>query len=282
VTIESIDRVFALNDGTDWLLLSVTVGGSPADSHTLYATSNSGGGEVTAGDFVEITGTQAQTDVVDVATDGTNVAYLRPDALLVHAGGVNPGSPPSVQTPPGFPGDSAAGETVALTGMIHESGGGNLWLADSNGRLYSSSNFGTSWADPSSQIQISSSDTAPLPFTDLGTVPVGEPSTGTTLLVGTNGYGYRIVSTSPAEVTAADIATLTTPDAETSNYQASDLAGAAVLFFYGDPAPVTGYPVPTAQGEPKANDGYLLFAGTSNAGLWRALSYEEPVQWVQE
>ena len=109
----------------------------------------------------------------------------------------------------------------------------------------------------------------PLQFTDMTAVNNG----GTQLLVvGTDGDGYR-------ELDGAFIPT--TPAAEVSNYQASELAQATILAFYVDEG-VTVY-VPAQSGdtyEPKTGD--LLFAGTSNLGLWKALYGGDPPQWVRE
>jgi hypothetical protein len=109
-------------------------------------------------------------------------------------------------------------------------------------------------------------------------------ATGTTreILVGTNGYGYRVVGQAGSATAAT--AVVTTPDDDGSNYQASDLAGTAINVIFTDDVLRPLYPIPTGTGNDydSTNDGYLVFLGTANQGLWRALSYDGPVQWVRE
>ncbi len=173
-----------------------------------------------------------------------------------------------------------------LTGMMYDDsvgGSGLLWLADDAGHIYTSPLDAVEDWQKSASHEVSSSNDTPLPFTDFALVPVD--GTRTNLVVGTRGYGYRVLG---------DTTTITyesapqSPDlvVDGSNYQGSELAGAVVQTFYVDATPQSDYPVPTADGTPyEYFDGYLFFAGTTNQGLWRALSYpsdQGAVQWVRE
>ncbi|MFW5689854.1 MAG: hypothetical protein ACOC1U_09800 [Spirochaetota bacterium] len=273
--VASVDRVFTVNDGTEWLLVAVTMSGSGL-SRGLYATDNAGNSAtaVEGSEFTPIIGVNAQVGVIDVATNGTQVAYLTAASLLVHASGVDTGTAPETRTP------SESGTTLEAgdryTGTVYA--GGALWLADDGGHLYRSTDFGTNWTQSSVS---NGPDGNPLEFTDFGTVPESaEVGAATTLLVGTRGSGYRVMGDVSNATTTTE---LQSPAVDGSNYQASDLAGAAVTFFFTDPVAYTGYPVPTSNANtPEENDGYLIFAGSVTNGLWRALSYDGPIQWVRE
>lgn len=168
---------------------------------------------------------------------------------------------------------------------LYEATGQSVWLADDSGYLYSSSTAPiTTWVK-SGQTLVSGSSEDTLAFTALGLVPV--PGGAPAILVGTAGNGYRIVG--EAGAVTAETATVSSPDEDGSNYEASDLARTVVNTFFADDELLSDYPIPGPDaGTYQLQDGYLFFAGTSNQGLWRALSYDDPdsptdpVQWVRE
>jgi hypothetical protein len=261
--IDAVVRVLTFNVGADtWVVAVVETGLS---EYAVYAT-NDGSSPAAIPSFT------TSTPVIDVASDGaTRVAYVTPKAIYVDTDGDVTGT-----TAPAGPGSTPAlGAGARFTGGHYA--GGSLWLADDAGHLYSSADFGaTAWTRNSEPWQISSANQEPTPFTDFATVPRG---TVDIIVVGTAGYGYReIGDAATVNATAAP----TSPDVEGSNYQASELASAAVQTFFVNPSGVTDYPVATAAGN-QTWDGNLLFAGTVNQGLWRALSSDEgPIQWVRE
>ena len=268
-TVDSIIDIFVVNDGTERLVVSVLESDALND-YTLYVTSD-------GSTFTELANAASTAPWRDAASAGTAVAFMSSAGVIVDANGLA-SDDLTAKTAPGL----TSGDR--LTGMIYDDsagGSGLLWLADDGGHIYTSADLaaGTVW-QKSATHDVSSSNDAALPFTDFALVPVD--ATTTNLVVGTRGYGYRVLG---------DTSTITyesapqSPDlvADGSNYQGSELAGAVVQTFYVDPTPRSDYPVPTADGNPYENfDGYLFFAGTTNQGLWRALSYDGAVQWVRE
>lgn len=269
-TVASIVDIFVVNDGTERLVVSVLESDALND-YTLYVTSD-------GSSFTEL---DAATTAPwrDAAGDGTAVAFMSSAGVIIDADGLA-ADDLTAKTAPGL----TSGDR--LTGMIYDEstgGSGLLWLADDAGHIYTSPlDAATGW-DKSTTHDVSSSNDAALPFTDFALVPAD--ATTTNLVVGTRGYGYRVLG---------DTTTITfesapqSPDlvVDGSNYQGSELAGAVVQTFYVDSTLRSDYPVPTADGNPYENfTGYLFFAGTTDQGLWRALSYpssQGAVQWVRE
>lgn len=161
--LDSIGRLFVVegSDGTH-LLASVESNPSPdAVTHELYASAD-------GSTFTPVGGSAGQTPFLDVASDGTNVAYLRANALLTDTD-VLAGADP-VAAAPGI--DSGA----RYTGLHidDQSGSDRLWLADDSGFLYSSDDFGSSWTRTASAIEISTNNDEAIPFTDFASVQLGE------------------------------------------------------------------------------------------------------------
>ncbi len=271
-TVASIVDIFVVNDTTDvWLVVSVQESSEPND-YALYVTSD-------GSTFTELASSAPAEPFpyapwTDAVSDGTDTAFMSSSSVLVDTDGNLGDDDLTAKTAP----DLSSGDR--LTGMIYDADTSSLWLADDAGHIYTSPlDAATGW-DKSPTHEVSSSNDAALPFTDFALVPVD--ATTTNLVVGTRGYGYRVLG---------DTSTITyesapqSPDlvADGSNYQGSELAGAVVQTFYVESTARSDYPVPTADGNPYENfDGYLFFAGTTNQGLWRALSYDGAVQWVRE
>ncbi len=264
--VRRINEVFAINDGTERLIVSVATTDTPA-KHVLYASSD-------GTTFVPLSGTTLDNSAwIGVATDGTDVAYLSTTGVTRHAGGVDPATAPDAVTPTG---PEARDSDAIFTSILYDEDGGLLWLADSKGYLYTSDDFGATWQKGNAN-EVSATNDAPIWFTALAAVPKG-PQT-TIIIAGTRGHGYRVVGTS-GEVDATT--SVTSPDVPGSNYQGSNLPSAAIETIFVDPAMVTDFPVETADG-PERWDGNLLFVGTAQMGLWRTLSSESgPNQWVRE
>ena len=262
--IRRVDRVFSVDDGTqEWLIVSASTTATPAWHH-LYVSNN-------GTDFELVEGAGFQHPVVAVASGGAGrVAYLTASEVAAHTAGVDPAAPPAFTTPEGTAKKAAAAN---FTGMMYQSD--TLWLADNRGHLYSSKDFGRPWTKGPVN-PVSTADDRPVPFTTFAAVPRGAE---TIVVVGTRGYGYRVVGDA-AVLTATT--PVSSPDVPGSNYQGSDLATAVVETFFVDPDPVTGFPVQTAEQEEEW-DGHLFFVGTAGKGLWRTLSsVSGPNQWVRE
>lgn len=285
--VSTLTRVFAVDedlDGTDdFVVVGATLDGLL--DYTLFASSD--GSTFTEW---EAATTRAPTPYVDavatgLANDGTLFVaasgLLRDTDSLGVAGGLS------------APDAGKSGSATYMSG-IYDSVGGLTWLSDNQGYLYSSGDL-ASW-ERSDQIQQTAQNTDTLPFTDLAAVPVGFAGSTTVLLVGTAGFGYRVIGTA-GSVSAATAGTevdtdeyvLSSPAADDSNYEASELSDAVVNAFFVDPDPQTNVPVPTAEGDPddpsnpyELIDGHIYFAATSSQGLWRALSYDGSVQWIRE
>lgn len=267
-TIASIIDVFVVNDGTEWLVVSVLESGN-ANDYTLYTTSD-------GTSFTKLAGAAATAPWRDAATDGTAVAFMSSSEVIVDADGLA-SDDLTGKSAPGL----ASGDR--LTGLVYDDsagGSGVLWLADDAGHIYTSPlDAATGW-EKSATHPVSSGNDAAIAFADFALVPVD--ATTTNLVVGTRGHGYRVIGdTSAITHESAPVS----PDSvvDGSNYGGSELADAVVQTFYVDPTPQSEYPVPTAEGTPyETFDGYLFFAGTPSEGLWRALSYPGAVQWVRE
>ena len=78
-----------------------------------------------------------------------------------------------------------------FTGAHYDSVDDLFWLADDSGHLYSAAPGFAAWTRNDTAYKASPADDAPvLPFTDFAAVP---QSAQTVLLVGTSGYGYRVI-----------------------------------------------------------------------------------------
>ena len=283
--VDSLGKVFAVDEdlnGTDDYIVVV----AQFDGTLTYGLFASSDGLT----FTEIDGTSTRRSYpfVDVITTG----IANDGNLYIGAGGLIH-DPDGIVSAGGLatPTTAKAGSQV-YTGGIYDSVGSLAWLADNNGYLYSAGSTDlTAWTQ-SSQVQRTASNDTIVPFTDFASVPVGPAAASTILLVGTQGYGYRVVGTA-GSVTAATAASevttapgefiLSDPSADDSNYEASDLSDAVVNTFYVNPVVQPDEPVPTAAGNPyELFTGYVYFAGTSSQGLWRALSYTGSVQWIRE
>lgn len=259
--VRRINEIFTINDGTEWLIVSIATIDSPA-KHRLYASSN-------GTTFVPLDGTTLDNSLwVGVATNGTDVAYLSTTGVMLHAGGVDPNTAPVDVSP-------SRGSDAIFTAILYDEVDDLLWLADSAGHLYTSDDFGTTWQKGDAN-EISATNEEPIWFTALAAVPKGPQ---TIIIAGTRGHGYRVVGIA-GEVDAT--ASVTSPDVPGSNYQGSNLSSAAIETIFVDPDAVTDFPVETADGDEEW-DGHLLFVGTAQKGLWRTLSSDSgPNQWVRE
>ena len=267
----ALGTLFAVDDGgtNGWLMVNYTTG---PGAWSLYAATGVANGD--GSDFAAIAGTESTEPYIDVVADATltNVVYLRSNSLLVDTAGigVSPGDPA------GVPGRTSP---ARFTGALYDSVGDLFWLADNEGFLYSSPPGFAAWGRNAEAHPTSTATNAgPIPFTDFAAVPRGA---ATVLLVGTQGYGYRVIGNAGAVSATTDV---DLPGVDGSNYEASDLATGVVQTFFVDPSPVVNYPVPTAGGDPYEYwSGHLLFAGTPGRGLWRALSSDDgPIQWLRE
>ena len=267
--IAGIGELFTAFDGiSEYLLVGIR-----AHETSRFALHGSTSGAVDS--FALIPGTTGNLPIIDVAASAAgDIALLTEKAIMVDSdGGLEGGADPldvTANLDLSDPEDPAGPARQPEFGGIHfDESSGTLWLSDNEGFLYRSTDFGLTWALNPAAHQVSTNDDSPLAFTDLASV---ENGSSTLVVVGTEGHGYRELDSAFAP---------TTPAAEGSNYQASELARATVLTFYVDPSS-SAY-VPTADGENYTpEDGDLLFAGTSNLGLWKALYTGDPVQWVRE
>ncbi|HKJ86099.1 MAG TPA: hypothetical protein VKA06_08480 [Spirochaetia bacterium] len=263
----ALGEIFALDDGLDVWLVVNHEGDATISDWSLYGS--------TDGDtFSPISGTAANEPYVDVVADpvSNDVLYLRANAVLTDVDGVAAGADPGDAAPaPGL--DSPA----RFTGAHYDSVGNLFWLADNSGHLYSAAPGFAAWTRNTTAYTTSSADNAPvISFTDFSAVPRGAQ---TVLLVGTSGYGYRVIGDA---ATATATSGVSSPAVDGSNYESSALATSTVSAWFVDPDPVTGYPVVTADGE-QSWDGSIVFAGTPKQGLWRALSSDDgPIQWLRE
>lgn len=254
-----LGKVAAINDGiADYLLAGVRTG------TTRYAVYGSTTG--TSGSFAAIAGTDNNLPVIDVTASSTGeVAFLTKKALLIDRDGLNTGADTADVTA-AIP---LADRQPEFGGLYYETVSGTLFVTDDEGYIYRSTDFGTTWLVNDTPHQVSTNDDRALSFTDMTAVDDG----GTQLLVvGTDGHGYR-------ELDSAF--TPSAPAAELSNYQASELATASIIGFFVDPA-VSAYS-PTQTGDNyEQKTGDMLFAGTSNLGLWKTLYSGSAPQWVRE
>ncbi len=265
--IRRIDEIFALNDGTEWLIASAATTDTPA-KHRLYASND---GET----FVPLPGTTLDNARwIGVATNGTDVAYVSTTGVMRHSGGLDEDIAP-VDASPAVDAAPARDADAIFTAVLYDETGDLLWLADSAGRLYTSDDFGTSWQRGEVN-PVSATNEDPIWFSALAAVPKGPQ---TIIIAGTRGHGYRNVGVA-GEVDATT--EVSSPDVPGSNYQGSNLPSAAIEVIFVDPDRVTGFPVETADGMEEW-DGHLLFMGTAQKGLWRTLSSDSgPKQWVRE
>ncbi|MBU8912533.1 MAG: hypothetical protein KOO61_00800 [Spirochaetales bacterium] len=248
--VAGVGKVFVANDGTDTYLLVAVKKSDVTSRYSVYASTTGD-----AGTFAEVAGTERNLPVIDVAENAAGaIGFLTEKAVLIDSDGLDFAPDPTTIT------DVAA--TLGIVDRQPVFGGiylhpatGTLWVTDNEGYLYQGANFGATWSANTAAHLVSTSDESPLQFADLVAVDNG----GTDLLVvGTEGHGYR-------ELDALDFSP-TTPAAEVSNYQASELAQATILTFYVD----------------EGATGDFLFAGTSNLGLWKVLYGGDPPQWIRE
>mgnify|MGYP006289425073 CR=1 FL=1 len=281
--VDSVGKLFVLDDGTA-AHLAVGVGTSGISRYTLYVSTTA-----ESDDFAAVDGFETGGPIVDAAAlpaSGT-VVFLTSRSIWIDEGGINAGTPPADITgnlPLDDPDDPENERQPSFGGVFFDSAG-TLWLSDNEGYLYRSSDNGVSWTANSAAYQISTNNEEAVPFTDFAEVTNGPE--GSLILVGTDGFGYRELRAADAPGVAATPLTVdtavtpTAPDAQDSNYEASELAQASVLAFHVDPS-VTGF-VPSATGDDfTAQTGDRLFAGTSNLGLWKTLYYGAPPQWLWE
>jgi hypothetical protein len=258
--VAGIGKIFVVNDGTATQIL-VGVRKTTISRYSLYASTTGA-----SGTFAEVDGSDNNLPIIDVAESSTGqVAFLTRKAILIDSGGLNAGAPPVDVTP----GLSLGERQPEFGGVYYNASADTLWVTDNEGFLYQSPDFGTTWTNNLVAHPVSTNVEDPLEFTDMIAVNNGASEL---LVVGTEGRGYRELD--------ADF-NPTTPAAEGSNYQASELARATVLAFFVDPG-VSGF-VPTETGETSTEvTGDRLFAGTSNLGLWKVLYTGNPPQWVRE
>ncbi|MFW5717376.1 MAG: hypothetical protein ACOC0E_08025 [Spirochaetota bacterium] len=261
--VDAFLKAFAFeHGGTEWVVVSAALG---PNEYALYASDDG-----TAFDRVGGSAFSTPAPVIDVATDGSTTVYLTAKQLYVTADAPDAGTEPA--EPAGATGKTS---DAAFTGT--EYAAGTVWLADDAGHLYTSDDFGaTDWTRNESPYDIGPTSSDPVPFTDFAAVPRGAE---TLIVVGTRGYGYRVIG--DAATSGADT-TPSSPGSTESNYEASDLSTSVVQTFFVDTEQVGGYPVSTDAGV-REWTGTLLYAGTVNQGLWRALSSEDgAIQWVRE
>jgi len=246
-----------------------TAAAGSASTYSLYASPDGADGS-----FTQVTGSVGNLPVIDVAeTSGGDVIYLTRKAILVDAGGINVGADPvdvtdtiNLTVPDSDPPEDRQPD---FGGVYYQESTGLLIVTDDEGYIYRSDDLGLTWTANDTAYEISSTNDSPLQFTDVAALDNG----GTELLVvGTQAHGYRELDSSFSP---------STPSAEDSNYDASELAQASIICFFVDPG-VSGY-VPAASGDTyQAKEGDRLFAGTSNLGLWKVLYTGDPPQWVRE
>jgi hypothetical protein len=266
--VTDVIRVFAVNDGTDeWLAISVRRDDS-ANPYSLHVTND-------GSTFTELANSVAATAYLDATDDpaNTSVAFMTGTRVLVDEDGISNGTDETFKSAPSV-------GTAQLTGMLYDPVGTLLWLADSQGHLYTAADLTAagSWSKSSERTITVGNTTVVLHFQDFAAVPDGTGTT--TLLVGSQSHGYFVLGD-------ATLASHTTepqsPAVADSNYRSTDLGSTTVQTFFVDPAFQTDYPVPVPPDNAyQLFDGYLLFAGTPNQGLWRALSHDGPIQWVRE
>jgi len=260
--VAGVGEVFVADDGiASYLLVGVRGVDLAAFPYALYASPTG-----LADSFDEVVGTAGNLPVIDVAESASGaVAFLTEKAVLVDSDGLNAGLGPTDVT-----GNMAiVASQPEFGGIYFHPASDTLWVTDNEGYLYHSPDFGATWSANAAPHPVSTSDEDPLQFTDMTAVD----NRGTELLiVGTEGHGYRELDVNFVP---------TTPAAEVSNYQASELTQGSILTFYVDPASTVS--VPAQSGEDyELSTGDLLFAGTSNLGLWKVLFDGNPPQWVRE
>jgi hypothetical protein len=258
---DTVDRVGKLIVAGGQLFLIAEIGLSRALFHW------------TGSQFDRVPADSGATDLepnswIDVASNGTDFLYLASGKAIFDAGGIGAGADavdidsPVNQTNKG---PSAAFRAAHWDGTA-------FWLSDDSGHLYSSAD-GSSWTRNATAFTYDIDPDQEIGFTDFATV---QNTVTSVTVVGTESAGYYVVGADASE-------TPTSPAVSGSNYRESDLSGLAVTTFYADTTLRTDYPVPTAAGDPyELLDGYLLFAGTANGGLWRALFHDGATQWVRE
>lgn len=258
-------EVFAVTDGSGtWLAVSARLDDG---NYAVYATDD-------GTTFAEVAGTKrGGAPYIDATDNATSVAFLTAGGVVVDEDGINTGAGADLKAA------VALSSGDYLTGLIHDGsagGSGLLWAADDGGHIYTSAlDIASAWQKSETRVVGSSTD---LPFLDFALVPVDGSTTH--LWVGTRGYGYRVIGDT-STITYETAPSL--PGSDDSNYQAADLAGSVVQTIFVDTVQRSDYPVPTPAGNPyELIDGYLVFAGTTDQGLWRALSYPGAIQWVRE
>ncbi len=260
--VAGIGKVFVANDPADTYLLAVVKKSGVTSRYSVYASTTGA-----AGTFAEVVGTVGNLPVIDVAENAVGaVAFLTQKSILIDSDGLNNLlDPVDVTANLGI-----VDRQPEFGGIYFHPATLTLWIADNEGYLYHSNDFGTTWTVNETAYPVSTSDEDPLQFTDMTAIDNGGSQL---LVVGTEGHGYR-------ELDPVDFSP-TTPAAEVSNYEASKLAQATILTFYVDEACTVH--VPAQSGEDyELKTGDLLFAGTSNLGLWKALYGADPPQWVRE
>ena len=261
--VEAVEDLFVVDDGSgdDVLLAAVRTGLS---AYTLMFSTS-----VDVSNFSDAPGMVTNQPVVSAFASAGNVVLLTPTTLYLDSDTLAGGTPAA---PLGL----APASGVRFSDVRYEVSGSLWWVSDGAGHLSTSPDL-SAWTTNETAYAISPSNDDPLPFTAFIEI---DTMVDNLLLVGTNGYGYRILG-------ADALVTPLSPIEDGSNYDASELANAAILtWFFDDVADgvYDSYPVPTEPGaDPYTlHDGHMLFAGTSGVGLWHALTYDGPIQWVQE
>ncbi len=244
--IESVGKIFAVDDGTPRLLVSARTDDGVA-SHSLFSSDD-------GSTFTEISGTAAGTPWIDVADNltGAELLYLSPGRAVVDADGVGMANGLTDVT-----GDAGKSKSAGFTGAHFDSEGSVLWLADNAGHLYSSVDFGTTWKRNSDAYRYENeSDNEIIEFTDVASAGSGSDRI---VVVGTRELGYYLLG---ADAEAAP----KSPGSAAANYRESDLSDTAVNGFFVDSHATGDY----------------LFPLTARRGLWRGKVDGEPIVWIQE
>jgi hypothetical protein len=242
--IESVGKLFVVDDGTPRLLVSAKTDAALV-SHSLYASDD-------GSSFAEITGTAAGTPWIDVAdnSSGAELLYVSPAKVLIDGDGIATSG--GIVTS-----DTGKAGSAAFTGAHFDAAASRLWLADDSGHLYSSPDFGSNWSRNADAYRYENeSDNEVVEFTDIQSVGTGSDRI---TVVGTRELGYYVLGSDA--LTAPQ-----SPGPVAANYRESDLSDTAVIGFFTD----------------SHSSGDYLFALSAASGLWRGKVDSDPIVWIQE